>query len=69
MIIVNDCKSKENAKDEDVMIVVNHETPNSSTQKCLFACFYETLGVVSQMFYNMCKSKKNKVERNFDIHF
>lgn len=50
MTIVNDCKSKENANDEDAMIVVNHEVPNSSTQKCLFACFYETIGVVSQMF-------------------
>lgn len=50
MTIVNDCKTKENANDEDAMIVVNHEVPNSSTQKCLFACFYETIGVVSGMF-------------------
>lgn len=56
MMIVNDCKVKENANDEDAMIVVNHEVPNSPTQKCLFACFYETLGVVSQIL-----SIENKV--------
>lgn len=47
MMIVNECKAKENANDEDAMVVINHEVPNSPQQKCLFACFYETLGVVS----------------------
>lgn len=63
MVIVNDCKAKENANDEDALIVVNHEIPNSSTQKCLFACFYETLGVVSHMFsffiFSICKWRKD----------
>lgn len=49
MTIVNDCKAKENANDEDAMIVINHEVPNSQGQKCLFACFYETIGVVSEL--------------------
>lgn len=48
MNIVNDCKSKENANDDDATVVINHEVPESPTQKCLFACFYETLGVVSR---------------------
>ena len=47
MTIVSDCKAKENASDDDAMVVINHDVPNSPTQKCLFACFYETLGVVS----------------------
>lgn len=47
MIIVNDCKSKENANDDDALVVINHDVPTSAAQKCLFACFYETLGVVS----------------------
>lgn len=50
MTIVNDCKAKENANDEDAAIVVNHEDPETTAQKCLFACFYETLGVVSCIF-------------------
>lgn len=47
MIIVSDCKAKENANDNDAMVVINHDVPESHTQRCLFACFYETLGVVS----------------------
>ncbi|XP_031634701.1 general odorant-binding protein 19d-like [Contarinia nasturtii] len=46
MSIVNDCKEKESASDADVDVVINHEVPNSPTQNCLFACFYETLGVI-----------------------
>lgn len=45
--IVNECKVKEQASDADAVVVVNHDVPNSSTEKCLFACFYETIGVVS----------------------
>lgn len=67
MTIVNDCKAKENANDEDAQIVINHEVPNSSTQKCLFACFYETIGVVSQMFYYFYFEKEKSA--HFDIYF
>lgn len=49
--IVNDCKSKEQASDADAAIVMNHEVPNSSSEKCLFACFYETIGVVKSIFF------------------
>lgn len=48
MMVVNDCKAKENANDDDAVVVINHEVPNSQTQKCLFACFYETLGVIRE---------------------
>lgn len=47
MVIVNECKSKENASDEDAVVVINHDEPTSPTQKCLYACFYETISVVS----------------------
>lgn len=53
LTIVNDCKAKENANDEDAAIVVNHEVPETTAQKCLFACFYETLGVVSFIFVKL----------------
>lgn len=47
MMVVNDCRVKEGASNDDAVVVINHEVPTSPTQKCLFACFYETLGVVS----------------------
>lgn len=46
MTIVNDCKAKENADDDDAAVVINHEIPQTPKRMCLFACFYETLGVV-----------------------
>lgn len=55
MMVVNDCKAKENANDDDALIVFNHDVPTTSTQKCLFACFYETLGVVSSKSHNCDK--------------
>lgn len=47
MIIVNECKLKEGASDIDGTVVMNHDEPTSPTQKCLLACFYETIAVVS----------------------
>lgn len=48
MMVVNDCRVKESATNDDAVVVINHEVPTTPTQKCLFACFYETLGVVSE---------------------
>lgn len=55
MSIVNDCKAKEGANYVDADVVINHEVPNSPTQNCLYACLYETLGVVSQYHFEYCE--------------
>lgn len=68
MMIVKECKAKENANDDDVMVVVNHDVPESPTQKCLFACFYETIGVVSQILYQSGK-KMAEDELVLSIYF
>lgn len=41
------CKGTENGSDDDAMVIHEHGIPNTPIQKCMFACFYELLGVVS----------------------
>lgn len=41
------CKGKEGATDEDVATLAAREHPTSQTGKCLSACMFETIGIVS----------------------
>lgn len=49
--LADDCKVTENASDEDVKELMEHETPTSTTGKCLHACIHENIGLVSNMMF------------------
>lgn len=44
------CKRTENGNDDDAMVIHEHGIPDTPVQKCMFACFYEMLQVVSSIF-------------------
>lgn len=45
---IKDCAVKVHGNDDDIAAALNYIPPETRTQKCLFTCFFETVGVVSK---------------------
>lgn len=58
--LLDNCKTIENATDEDVNVLLERNLPTERTGKCLLACTQETLGLVSVY------KKKKTVQQKFD---
>lgn len=48
MQTIKDCASKVNGNDDDIASALKYIPPETHTQKCIFTCFFETVGVVSE---------------------
>lgn len=48
--ILDECKSGENASDEDVNTLLEHVVPKTESGKCLIACAHEKTGIVTWNF-------------------
>lgn len=56
MKIVQDCKTKVGATDEDVGQIKIHAPPSNKEQKCMFSCMMNTFGMVRWFCHNFQRS-------------
>lgn len=54
--MIENCKNKEKATDDDVKTVSSREVPQTATGKCLVACLQETMGVVRFVLFTVFQS-------------
>jgi PBP/GOBP family len=47
--VLVECKAKEGGSDEDFNKMLNEQVPETKTAKCMAACAYEKVGVVSSV--------------------
>ncbi|XP_017785216.1 PREDICTED: general odorant-binding protein 19d-like [Nicrophorus vespilloides] len=52
MIIVNDCKEKEGASDEDIAALKEHKLPKSEKGLCMIQCLYNTIKIMKDGKFN-----------------
>lgn len=45
-MFINECKTIENANDDDIQAIVMHKPLQRLAAKCVLACMYEKSGVV-----------------------
>lgn len=46
-MLLRDCMTKEGASEDDLAVFATHKLPESPTGKCILACAFQSLDVVS----------------------